>query len=348
MSPSHRCSGILEVWTPDSDFVTDLAWVVHVTVPVTVTAAAAADGTILALLACRVDQKCKGQRGLATVMPGTQWQRQVACPQTGTSHSDVSAAKLEPAEPVRVKLKPGTNPNSLDAKQQHILDLCLTGRNVFFTGLAVTGKTFLLRHIAKTMRVKFGPKRVAVVSPTGIAAIIAGGITLHSLTRIGAPSVVSEYEKCLKHTDMWLQLALLIIDEASMIEPNYLDWLDSTVRQMRRVPDKTMGWIQVICSGDFLSLPGICPGVSLYGKCPVKFAPSTKKIPVSVSDFKAYAFQTNCFRDAGFVNAELTTVFRQSEKRMVSALAKIRKGWIDDSVRGFVESCIPELPRSFL
>ncbi len=84
----------------------------------------------------------------------------------------------------RVKLEQTASSNSitLDSKQQNILDLCLTGKNVFFTGLTGTGKTFLLRHIAKTMRARFGPKRVVVVCPTGIAAIIAGGITLHSRT----------------------------------------------------------------------------------------------------------------------------------------------------------------------
>ena len=242
----------------------------------------------------------------------------------------------------RVKLE--SHAVVLDPKQQHILDLCLTGKNVYLSGLAGTGKTYLLRHIADRLRIKFGAKRVAVVSPTGISSIIVGGQTIHSMAGCAVPSVVSDFEKCFTRKERWLEIAVLIIDEASMIEPSYLDWVDSTVRQIRRVPDKAMGSIQIICSADFLQLPGICKGVSLRSKCPVKYSPSTKKIPASVSDFQAYAFQTMFWRDSKFVNAELTTVFRQSEIGMVNALAKIRKGCIDDEVRCFIASCIRELP----
>jgi ATP-dependent DNA helicase PIF1 len=233
----------------------------------------------------------------------------------------------------------------LDVQQQHILDLCLTGQNVFLSGLAGTGKTFLLRHIADTLRAKHGAKRVAVCSPTGISAIIVGGQTIHSMAGCAVPSVVSDFDNCFRRKARWSELAVLILDEASMIEPSYLDWVDATVRRIRQVPHEAMGGIQIICSADFLQLPGVCSGVSLYGKCPVTSNPSPKTIPASVSDFKAYAFQTMFFRDAKFVSAELTKVFRQSEVGMVSALAKIRKGRIDDEVRGFIASCIRELPQ---
>jgi ATP-dependent DNA helicase PIF1 len=250
----------------------------------------------------------------------------------------------DPPDAKRVKVEM-TQGDSLDPMQQKILDLCLQGKNVFFSGLAGTGKTFLLRHIADKLRMKFGAKRVAVVSPTGISAIIAGGQTIHSLAGCAVPSVVSDFEKCFNRKERWLELAVLMVDEASMIEPSYLDWVDSTVRQIRRVPDKAMGGIQIICSSDFLQLPSVCQGVSLRSKCPVKSNFSTKKIPASVSDFRAYSFQSVFWRDAKFVNAELTTVFRQSDICMINALAKIRKGCIDDDVRFFVASCVRELPQ---
>ncbi len=228
---------------------------------------------------------------------------------------------------------------ALETTQQRILDLCLTGRNVFLSGLAGTGKTFLLRHIADTMRAKYGDSRVAVCSPTGISAILLGGQTIHSLAGCGVPSVVADFEKCKKSKSRWPSLAVLIIDEASMIDPAFLDWLDSTVRRIRSKPHLAMGGIQVICCADFLQLPSVCNGVSLRSKCPVKSNPTPKAIPAAVSDFKAYSFQTIFFRDANFASVELTKVFRQSDVPMVTALSKIRLGCIDDDVRQFVASC---------
>ena len=237
-------------------------------------------------------------------------------------------------------------PPALDPTQQHILDLCLTGRNVFLSGLAGTGKTFLLRHIADTLRAKFGDKRVAVCSPTGISAILLGGQTIHSLAGCGVPSVVADFEKCFNRKSRWPSLAALILDEASMLDPAYLDWLDSTVRLIRGKPDVVMGGIQVICCADFLQLPSVFNGVSLRGKCPITFNPSPKSIPAAVSDFKAYAFQTMFFKEANFASVELTKVFRQSDVPMVTALSKIRRGCIDADVRQFVASCTRPLLQS--
>ena len=228
---------------------------------------------------------------------------------------------------------------ALDPTQERILDLCLTGRNVFLSGLAGTGKTFLLRHIAATLRAKFGDKRVAVCSPTGISAILLGGQTIHSLAGCGVPSVVADFDKCFNRKSRWPSLAALIVDEASMIDPAFLDWLDSTVRLIRRKPDQVMGGIQVVCCADFLQLPSVCNGVSLRNKCPVTFNPTPKAIPTAVSDFKAYSFQTLFFKEANFAFVELTKVFRQSDVPMVNALAKIRRGVIDIDVRQFITSC---------
>jgi ATP-dependent DNA helicase PIF1 len=249
--------------------------------------------------------------------------------------------KMEPTSPTSTpaSIAAATPAATLDPHQQHVLDLCLTGRNVFLSGLAGTGKTFLLRHIADTMRAVFGSKRVAVCSPTGISAIILGGQTLHSMAGCGVPSVVGDFDKCFKRKERWGQLAVLILDEASMIDPAYLDWLDSTVRLIRGKPDAAMGGIQIVCCADFLQLPGVFNGVSLHSKCPVAFNPTPKAIPAAVSEFKAYAFQTMFFRDAKFASVELTKVFRQSDAPMVNALAKIRRGVIDADVRGFITSC---------
>lgn len=246
-------------------------------------------------------------------------------------------------EPSVKRAKAEHQATKLDPKQQQILDLCLSGKNVFFSGIGGTGKTFLLQQISEGMRAKLGASKVAVAAPTGVAAVICQGQTLHSLAGCGVPSVVSDFDKCWKQKHMWVELGVLIMDEVSMIEPSYLDWLDATVRSIRKQPGKAFGGIQLIFCGDFGQLPGICKGVSLLTKCPIESGFTPNHIPVHVDQFQSYVFQTICWRDAAFVYRELTTVFRQSEVAMVSALTKIRRGQLDEEVLTFIASCDHEL-----
>lgn len=234
----------------------------------------------------------------------------------------------------RIKLS-----NLLDPKQQQILELCITGKNIFFSGIGGTGKTFLLQQIAESMRCKLGASKVAVVAPTGVAAVICQGQTLHSFAGCGVPSVVSDFDKCWKQKAVWLEVAVMIMDEISMIEPAYMDWLDATVRSIRKTPNKAFGGIQLIFCGDFGQLPGICKGVSLARECPIKSNFKVTQIPVHVDQFQSYVFQTVCWRDAKFEYCELTKVFRQSEIAMVSALTKIRRGQLDEDVMAFITAC---------
>jgi ATP-dependent DNA helicase PIF1 len=259
-------------------------------------------------------------------------------------------AKAEPSPPPPLPAAADEEEGpALDAQQRRVLALCLTGRNVFFSGIGGTGKTFLLQRITTALRAKLGDdnNRVAVVAPTGVAAVICGGQTLHSFAGCGVPLVVSDFDKCSKQRPVWQGLTTLIVDEVSMIEPAYLDWLDAAVRRLRGTPNRAFGGIQLIFCGDFGQLPGICKGVSLRGECPVvvvggaatraKFGPS--QIPAHVDQFEGFVFQTVCWRDAAFAYGELTTVFRQSEVAMVSALTKIRRGQLDPEVVAFIAEC---------
>jgi ATP-dependent DNA helicase PIF1 len=234
--------------------------------------------------------------------------------------------------------------DSLDEKQKEILNLCLTGSNVYLTGVGGTGKTFLLRQITDAMRGKYGKNRVVVTASTGAAALQAEGQTLHSITGAGVPNTVGDFEKCRKYKDEWRTMACLIIDEISLIEPSYIDFLDAMVRDIRKVPSKAFGGVQLIVSGDMLQLNSICKGVTLTSRCPVtsKFDPA--KIPVHVDQFQSYVFQTVFWKEAGFAIAELTKIYRQSDVVMIQALMKIRRGVVDDEVRSFVATCVRELP----
>lgn len=149
-----------------------------------------------------------------------------------------------------------------------------TNKNVFLTGRAGTGKTTFLKHI-----IRHTYKNAMIVAPTGIAAINAGGVTIHSLFQLpfgafipvrGAESRFSEYVKI--HTPDTLfknlqlsgtkrrllqELELLIIDEVSMLRADLLDAIDLVLKSIRRKSHLPFGGVQVLFIGDLLQLPPV-------------------------------------------------------------------------------------------
>ena len=104
----------------------------------------------------------------------------------------------------------------LSPEQANILALCESGSNVFFTGMGGTGKTFLMKRIVERLKKMHGNNAVVTVAPTGVAAIICGGQTLHSFAGCGVPTYVSDFEKCWGGRDMgkrWRNLRVLVVDE---------------------------------------------------------------------------------------------------------------------------------------
>src|SRR5690554_5167400 len=148
-----------------------------------------------------------------------------------------------------------------------------TNKNLFLTGKAGTGKTTLLRKIIETTY-----KNTVVVAPTGIAALNAGGVTIHSFFQLpfGAFLPIDERppfsgysmqfntkNTLLRHArmnrkkqDIMLKLELLIIDEVSMLRADLLDAIDHTLQKNRR-DDRPFGGVQVLFIGDLLQLPPI-------------------------------------------------------------------------------------------
>lgn len=148
-----------------------------------------------------------------------------------------------------------------------------TGKNVFLTGKAGTGKTTFLRHI-----IKHTYKNAVIVAPTGIAAINAGGVTIHSLFQLpfgafipaGDASAFSQNTKIntpktlfrglqLNSTKRKLlqELELLIIDEVSMLRADLLDAMDLVLKTIRRKSHLPFGGVQVLFIGDLLQLPPV-------------------------------------------------------------------------------------------
>jgi len=143
--------------------------------------------------------------------------------------------------------------------QAEALSIMKTGVNIYLTGSAGSGKTYLLNQYIKYLRDH--NVSVAVTASTGIAATHMGGITIHGFTGIGIRDNITEYEidgllqkpylaKRFEHTQV------LIIDEVSMLHARTLDMADKVCRAFKRT-DKPFGGLQVILSGDFFQLPPI-------------------------------------------------------------------------------------------
>lgn len=220
-----------------------------------------------------------------------------------------------------------TNPESELAKS-FILE---TNKSVFLTGKAGTGKTTLLKEILEKT-----DKNYIVAAPTGVAAINAGGMTLHSLFLLPLKSFLPirygnkemnlfcDYAQLVKHQkfnrqklDLLLELELLIIDEISMVRADIFDALDSTLRRVRK-NQLPFGGVQLLVIGDLYQLAPVVRrdvqfGLSQYYKSP-------------------YFFDSLTWPKMDAVTVELDKVYRQADETFVSMLNTIRDGHKDEAV----------------
>ncbi|MCH7759548.1 AAA family ATPase [Patescibacteria group bacterium] len=143
--------------------------------------------------------------------------------------------------------------------QDQSLEILKSGENVFLTGSAGTGKTFLLNQFIKYLRKEKIP--VGITASTGISAIHLGGITIHSWSGIGIKKNLSDLEikKLVKKRKLVKRIRdtkILIIDEISMFDAQRLDLVDRICRATKD-PFRAFGGLQVIMCGDFFQLPPV-------------------------------------------------------------------------------------------
>ena len=191
---------------------------------------------------------------------------------------------------------------------QRAIELIETTRDpIYITGKAGTGKTTLLKYIVSTIK-----KRFVVTAPTGVAAINAGGVTLHSLLHI--PFGVLSAETNLgglprEKATLINKIDAIIIDEVSMVSPDIIDFIDRKLRAYR-VCDKPFGGLQLIMFGDLYQLPPVV---------------KTEEEKILGKFYKGhYFFYANIFKEIGFHVIQLNTVFRQSDPAFVKILNDIR------------------------
>jgi len=195
-----------------------------------------------------------------------------------------------------------------------------TGVNLFLTGKAGTGKTTFLRNLCRESN-----KRIVVAAPTGIAAVNAGGVTLHSLLQLpfGAyiPGVTVPDRRHDRFSRAKLRLLramdLLVIDEVSMVRADLLDAVDATLRR-HRDHDRPFGGVQLLLIGDLGQLAPVVTDDE------ARLLRDVYKSP--------YFFESKALQRAGYRIIELQKVYRQADPTFIGILNRIRSGRADTDV----------------
>jgi len=194
-----------------------------------------------------------------------------------------------------------------------------TNSSVFLTGRAGTGKSTFLRYICQHTHKKF-----VVVAPTGIAAINAGGVTIHSFFKVPFRPILPDdpdlstkkgriydflkYRKA--HTQIIKELDLLIIDEVSMVRGDVLDFIDRVLRVYTRNLNQPFGGKQLLMVGDVFQLEPVVRREDW--QILNRFYPSP------------YFFSARVFKQIPLVQIELKKVYRQNDSTFVNLLDRIR------------------------
>lgn len=190
-----------------------------------------------------------------------------------------------------------------------------TGTNIFLTGKAGTGKTTFLRTLMKE-----SPKRMIILAPTGIAAINAGGMTIHSFFQLPfAPYIPGaafggdakyRFRFGKEKLNIMRSIDLLVIDEISMVRADLLDAVDDVLRRFRR-NSKPFGGIQLLLIGDIQQLPPV----------------STNNDWQLLSEYydSPYFFSSHALRETSLCTIELKKVYRQSDAHFLALLNSIRE-----------------------
>ncbi|MFM2269232.1 MAG: hypothetical protein RL757_2673, partial [Bacteroidota bacterium] len=207
------------------------------------------------------------------------------------------------------------NSLELNGDFQYALDVLeKTRTNMFITGRAGTGKSTLLHLFCATTR-----KQVAIVAPTGIAALNVGGQTIHSF--FGFPGRFFHREDIKKRRDkrLYTRMEVLVIDEISMVRADMLDHIDFFLRINRDNP-LPFGGVQVVFFGDMFQLP------------PVVSSPEEmqyfKTHYTSPYFFSAQVFDP-LYGNFTLEHLELRQVYRQSARRFIRLLDAVRLNQID-------------------
>jgi len=199
-----------------------------------------------------------------------------------------------------------------------------TNKNIFLTGKAGTGKTTFLHHLKSIT-----PKRMVVVAPTGVAAINAGGVTIHSFFQLSFAPAIPErvrpreqnpqpegFQQKFNREKIRLikSIDLLVIDEISMVRADVLDSVDEVLRRYRN-HSRPFGGVQLLMIGDLHQLSPVI---------------RDEEWNILKNYYKsAYFFDSLALQQSNPVTIELKEIFRQSDIRFITLLNKVRENRMD-------------------
>ncbi|MDR1808860.1 MAG: AAA family ATPase, partial [Prevotella sp.] len=199
-----------------------------------------------------------------------------------------------------------------------------TRQSVFLTGKAGTGKSTFLKHLCETTT-----KKHVVLAPTGIAAINAGGSTIHSFFKLPFRPMLPDdpdlsltngrifeffkYNK--QHRKLLQQVELIIIDEISMVRADTIDCIDRILRVFSGNMRDPFGGKQLVFVGDIFQLEPVVAGD--VREIIYRFYPNP------------FFFSANIFHEINLIPIEFTKIYRQSDKKFISILNNIRTGAVD-------------------
>ena len=206
-----------------------------------------------------------------------------------------------------------------------------TNKNVFLTGKAGTGKTTFLKHIIKQTY-----KNAIIAAPTGIAAINAGGVTIHSLfqlpfgafipsrdatiafnenIKINTPNTIFKgFQINASKRKLLQELELLIIDEVSMLRADLLDAIDTVLKSIRKKNHLPFGGVQVLFIGDLLQLPPVVKDEEW------RYLKSYYK--------SAFFFDAHVLTQNKPLYIELDKIYRQADDTFISILNNLRSNQV--------------------
>jgi len=197
-----------------------------------------------------------------------------------------------------------------------------TNRSIFLTGKAGTGKTTFLHKLKKETK-----KQIAVVAPTGVAAINAGGTTMHSFFQLpfnpfiptveGRKNLIDKMKMQGNRRKVIQELELLVIDEISMVRADVLDAVDTILRHVRYRNNEPFGGVQLIFIGDMFQLSPVASDeewrmLSQYYSSP-------------------YFFHSQAILQQQPVYIELDKIFRQTNGEFIRVLNEVRNNCLSDS-----------------
>ncbi|MBM9605264.1 helix-turn-helix domain-containing protein [Desulfopila inferna] len=207
-----------------------------------------------------------------------------------------------------------SNPD-LELAEEYIHD---TGSNIFLTGKAGTGKTTFLHTLKQNC-----PKRLVITAPTGVAAINAGGVTLHSFFQLpfgpflpGSQNSRNHFRFSKEKQGIIKSLDLLVIDEISMVRADLLDGVDNVLRRLRR-SSLPFGGVQLLMIGDLHQLP------------PVVKNEEWRLLRNHYAS--AFFFGSNALASTEMVTIELKKIYRQQDSSFIDILNQVRNNSLDAS-----------------